>query len=365
MIRILHIVPTLGYGGVAKFLLHYYDFIDKSKIQFDFITHGKKEAYHENLISKGSRIYYIKPQHEVGVLSYYKSLISLVKLSDADIVHIHLGHHTGVEGIICRLSGAKKVICHAHTTKCMNPSHVKLMPLFRFLARLCSTQLFACGNDAGEYCFGTKKFSIIPNGVDLETFKKSSDTDILELKNRFNIPNKNLIIGCVAAMVPQKNHDYLLDVFSKIHNVNAQTTLMLVGDGELRNRIEKRIADLNLQDSVILAGNQDNIPLFISSFDVFALTSHHEGLPVVSAEAQALGIKCVFSNNIDHTCDLGIGIMKFIPIEKTNLDEWVEECLSPYEKPTREAITKRFVATGYEIKEGANRLTDMYLKTIE
>ena len=59
MIRILHIVPTLGYGGVAKFLLHYYDYIDKSKIQFDFITHGKKESYHDELISKGARIFFI------------------------------------------------------------------------------------------------------------------------------------------------------------------------------------------------------------------------------------------------------------------------------------------------------------------
>lgn len=364
MIRILHIVPTLGYGGVAKFLLHYYDYIDKSKIQFDFITHGKKESYHDELISKGARIFYIKPQHEVGFFSYYKNLVNVVKSVNDDIVHIHLGHHTGMEAAICKLVGVKKIICHAHTTKCMNPSHVRFMPLFRFLARKCSTQLFACGNDAGLYCFGTKKFTVIPNGVDLDKFKRSSDLEIIEIKRKFNIPENNKIIGCVAAMTPPKNHNYLLDVFSKIHNADNQTILMLVGDGELRSLIEKKIEELNLKDSVVLTGNQDNIPSFISSFDVFALTSHHEGLPVVSAEAQALGTKCVFSNNIDHTCDLGIGIMKFVPIESTNLDDWVKECLTPYDKPSIDDIKKRFVATGYEIKEGAKRLTNMYLQTL-
>ena len=54
MIRVLQIVPTLGYGGVAQFLLNYYKQMDKSEIRFDFITHGQVESFHEDLIKEGT-----------------------------------------------------------------------------------------------------------------------------------------------------------------------------------------------------------------------------------------------------------------------------------------------------------------------
>ena len=78
-IRVLHIVPTLGYGGVAKFLLHYYEHIDKNEVCFDFVTHGKVESFHKQLEENGSHIYYIKPQHELGVWKYYKQLHDFLK----------------------------------------------------------------------------------------------------------------------------------------------------------------------------------------------------------------------------------------------------------------------------------------------
>ena len=60
MIKILQIVPTLGYGGVAQFLLNYYKQMDKNEIRFDFITHGSVEAFHQELIDGGSQIFYFK-----------------------------------------------------------------------------------------------------------------------------------------------------------------------------------------------------------------------------------------------------------------------------------------------------------------
>ena len=57
MIKILQIVPTLGYGGVAQFLLNYYKQMDKNEIRFDFITHGSVEAFHQELIDGGSQIF--------------------------------------------------------------------------------------------------------------------------------------------------------------------------------------------------------------------------------------------------------------------------------------------------------------------
>ena len=359
-IHVLQIVPTLGYGGVAKFLLHYYDHMDKNQFCFDFITHGQPEDYHNQLIKEGSRVFYVKPPHELGTLNYLKQIKEIVKRNSFDIVHIHTGHHTGFLACYLKLHGIKHIICHAHTTKCMNPKHEKLMPLFRWMARHFTDQLFACGHDAGVYCFGTENFTIIPNGVDLSVFKRATVREVQSLKTKLGIPHDYRVIGCVAACVTPKNHNYLIKVFANYHKANPNSKLLLVGDGPLRSEIEKIVENYSLGTDVIFAGNQDDIPLFLSAFDVFALTSFHEGLPVVSAEAQALGLPCLFSENIDHSCDLGLGLIQFIPISENDVNVW-SKCFSAFNPAVTESqIRKRFEETGYEINRGVFCLSSQY-----
>ena len=77
MIKILQIVPTLGYGGVAQFLLNYYKQMDKNEIRFDFITHGSVEAFHQELIDGGSQIFYFKSIGKEG-LKYLKTILTIL-----------------------------------------------------------------------------------------------------------------------------------------------------------------------------------------------------------------------------------------------------------------------------------------------
>lgn len=363
-IRVLHIVPTLGYGGVAKFLLHYYEHIDNNEVCFDFVTHGKVESFHKQLEGNGSHIYYIKPQHELGVWKYYKQLHDILKSEKFDIVHIHLGNYTGLVAMFCKMVGIKKVICHAHTTLAPNPKHRILMPIFRLLARVFADRLFACGQEAGLYCFGKSKFVIIPNGVDLNVFHRCSDEDIQVLKKKLNIDSNALVLGHVGAFVQQKNHIYLISVLEKLIEKEENVVLILVGDGGLCNEIKSLISDKGLIDKVRLVGVQDDIPLYMSLFDVFLLPSLNEGLPVVSAEAQAVGVKCLFSNTIDHSADLGIGCVKFIPITKDALPLWCDAILAPYECPKKELIYQCFMEHNYEIKKAAKYLTKMYKEIV-
>lgn len=96
MIRILQIVPTLGYGGVAQFLLNYYKQMDKNEIRFDFITHGSIEAFHQELIDGGSQIFYFKSIGKEGLKYYLKQLKDVFENNTYDIVHTHDGHLVGL-----------------------------------------------------------------------------------------------------------------------------------------------------------------------------------------------------------------------------------------------------------------------------
>ena len=218
MIKVLHVVPRLDLTGVAKFILHHWDGMDKSKFVFDFVNHGGAEEFHSALVREGCVIHNLPFPHEVGNRRYYKMLRAIVKDGNYDIIHIHTGHYTGLTALICKLFTRKsKVICHAHTTKCMNPTHNKLIPIFRLMARIFADKLFACGHEAGLFCFGKKAcFDEMHNAVDLNVFKQQPIESVKALRKALGIPDNAKVIGHIGAFTPPKNHFYLLKIKNQI-----------------------------------------------------------------------------------------------------------------------------------------------------
>lgn len=364
--RVLQIVPALYSGGVGNFLLNYYRRFDKDLFQFDFITHfDERQSVTSDPLMADSQVFYFKQQHDIGTLGYIKQFKKVIKDGNYDIIHIHNGHLTGLLSMICRWYGARNIVCHAHTTRCMDPKLNKAMPMLRWMSRHFADRLMACGHDAGLFCYGTKDFVVIPNGVDFDYYKRSSDNEIIKFKEQYGIAKNKFVIGCVAQFTPPKNHNYLIRVFKEIHDKDQNTVLLLVGDGGLMDDVKEQVRKLNLTDSVIFTGLQRNIPLILSVLDVFLLTSIHEGLPVVAAEAQAMGLKCVFSENIDNSCDRNVGLMTFLPISEDAIGKWVESTFKPIKYPSRELIIQQFSKDYYNIKEGTRLFQNEYLNLFE
>ena len=73
---------------------------------------------------------------------------------------------------------------------------------------------------------------------------------------------------------------------------------MLVGKGELKDKIKEKIKALNLEDSVIFTGVRSDIPALLSAMDVFVFPSFYEGMPNTVIEAQATGLPCLIADTI-------------------------------------------------------------------
>lgn len=367
MINVLHIVPRLDLTGVAKFVLHHWERMNKSEFMFDFVNHGGAEDFHSVLTSEGCTIHNLPFPHEVGNITYYKILTNLIKNGKYDIIHIHTGHYTGLTAFICRLFARKsKVICHAHTTKCMNPSHDRLMPIFRYMARQFSDRLFACGHEAGLFCFGKNgRFEEMHNSVDLAVFKQQSQEKVTVLRKALSIPDGVRIIGHIGAFSSPKNHFYLLKIIESYVKSNRTAVFVLLGVGPDFDSVVAKAKEMNIYDNIRFVGSQKDVPLYLSMFDAFVLPSLHEGLPVVSAEAQALGLNTIFSNTIDHTCDMGLGIMTFVSIEDKSVEDWCKAIDRKIVKPTAEDIRIAFEKKRYEIKSSVAYLSKTYKSIVE
>ncbi len=123
-----------------------------------------------------------------------------------------------------------------------------------------------------------KNIIVMPNPI-----KKLVDYD----KNE----KQNFIIN-VSTMVKGKGQEVLIKIFSLIKDIYPWK-LLLVGDGPERSNLEKLSFELELQDSIIFAGKQENIELYLSQSKIFAFTSISEGYPNALLEAMGMGLACI------------------------------------------------------------------------
>lgn len=129
------------------------------------------------------------------------------------------------------------------------------------------------------------KICVIPNGVDVEKFHPRWPS--LKLRQEFGIREGSPIVGIVAALRPEKNHELFLQAATIVRREMPETVFLIVGDGPRRLELEKLSAELSLTESVRFAGTRSDIPELLGLMDVFALTSHCEANPVSIIEAMA------------------------------------------------------------------------------
>lgn len=103
-------------------------------------------------------------------------------------------------------------------------------------------------------------------------------------------------IVTAGRLVPQKNHELLINAFSKIVKHHPDYTLTIYGNGSERNKLESLIDSLNLKHYVLLPGAKNDIFNEILDAEIFVLSSDFEGMPNALIEAMALGVPVISTN---------------------------------------------------------------------
>lgn len=146
-----------------------------------------------------------------------------------------------------------------------------------------------------EYKINSNKLKTIYNGIEIEKIKEMKEADITEYKELFF--NKELTKFITVGRLSQvKGHIYLIEAFSKVKLKIPNSKLFIIGEGPLKDNLEKLIREKNLQKDIILLGYQENPFKYISKSDIFTLSSKNEALPMVLLEALACGIPIISTN---------------------------------------------------------------------
>lgn len=366
-LRVLHICGALA-GGVGTVLMNYYRHIDRSKVQFDFLTHGEPDAATRAEVEElGGTLTVITPKS----MSLWRNLRETRRYINPrtphQVVHVHTASPTSfIYLLAARLAGKSVRVVHSHATDLEAPSgslqhrlHRALRPVLRWTA----TDLLACSRAAGDWLYGAsarRSVRILPNAIEVDEFRFSP---VLrkEIRHRLAIDDR-MVIGNVGRFSEQKNHSFLTRIFVEIVRLEPSAVLLLVGDGPLLDEVRAQVAASGMENSVLFLGLRSDVPALMNSMDLFILPSLFEGLPLVLVEAQAAGLPCLASSTVTDEVKL-TGLLQFLDLERSPA-EWAERALELTSDSLRTADTSQISAVGYDIKIAAQRLGEFYLDRV-
>lgn len=365
-IRILHVLGGLSLGGAESRIMDLYRSTDRQKMQFDFLVHSsEKEHFDEEIEALGGRIYRV-PRFKVYNWFFYKRALKRFFAQHHEFRAVH-GHMTSTAAIylpIAKKAGVPIVIGHARSAGVSGGLKGLLTKWLRRPLKHRADYCLACSKEAGEAVYGKKwmdagRVEVIPNAIDAA--KYGYDENVRnEMRQELGLSDK-LVIGHVGSFREAKNHVFLVQIFAEIYKKRKDAVLLLLGDGALREAIEKQVSEAGLAQAVRFLGNQAKVSPYYQAMDYLVFPSLYEGLPGTVIEAQAAGLRILVSDAV--TKEAGVTeLAEFFSLHKT-ASEWaahvVENC--GYERKNRLSDIQK---AGFDINAQAARYEEIYRKNV-
>lgn len=301
-IRVLQVLGIVAGGGVESVIMNYYEHIDRSKVQFDFIVHDdNKIDITEKVEALGGRVYKVTPYYKNPV-AFVWDIYKIIKRHHYRIVHSNMNTLSAFPLFAAWLAGVPVRILHNHSTTSRIETKRNILKLIlRPVSRLFANHDLACSRLAADWMYGENmvnkgKVTIIHNAIDLDKFAFNSEKR-KALRKALGL-GENFTIGHVGRFVFVKNHEFLIDVFAEVVKENPEARLVLIGDGPLKRHIQQKVEDLGLSGKVQFLGMRNDVADLYNVMDLFLLPSYYEGLPVVGVEAQANGLPMIVSDHV-------------------------------------------------------------------
>jgi glycosyltransferase involved in cell wall biosynthesis len=313
--RVLHVLPSLNMGGIEKGVVESCATICEQGYEFDFLIEDSAapQDLTADVLDFGGHIYEAGSFH--ALLRFpFKFLRHVSRNGPYDVVHAHPYHFSGLVMVLAFLSRIPVRVAHAHSNR-QNLKNNLITTIYKHLLMLLinvfSTKVLAVSAEAAMALTGgdvTKKIDknrvfIQPLGINFGAFKTPINSNNILRDAGINQDRRYLVhIGRFSA---EKNHVFLLDLLEHMIVDHDELDLLLIGNGPLRDDIERLAADRGLTGRVIFAGMRRDCPAILRSVKgVFVLPSHFEGFGLVAAEAQAAGLKVVVSTGVPESVDI-------------------------------------------------------------
>ncbi|WP_419893035.1 glycosyltransferase [Oceanobacillus kimchii] len=291
--KVVFFIYQMGSGGAARTMLNILNNIDLEAFEPVLVTCNYNGDYEKYL---NEEIKFIKLPTK-RLRSAILPLSKIIRDEKADIVFSTIPNYN-IVAILARLlsfTKAKNIVREAAFLGGSKKMEVKLKiyGLFYLFAK----KVVALSNGVKEniieqYKVPSNKVCVIYNPVDIEGIELQTNINLLSKEHQSIFWGENKVVITAGRFVDDKDHITLIYAFQKLQE-KVKANLVILGEGELEEKLTSLVKQLKIEDKVYFIGFQENPYVYFHHSDVFALTSKREGFGHVLTEALATGVPVV------------------------------------------------------------------------
>lgn len=364
MLRVLHVIQNLNYGGMERVLADLVQRCSRSRFEIHVLCLAYFGRFSTGLGQ-------VATLHLADSLPRYSMvwpgpLIRQIRRIRPHVVHSH-------SGVWYKASFAAR---HAGVPRLVHTDHGRPKP-DRWRGRLIDglgarrTDAIVAVSDAlalqlhdGLYV-PRSKIVVIPNGVDTERYAPKPDTG--KVRAELGISPETPIIGSIGRLEPIKGYDVMLEAFAHLRgrwNSSPSPVLVIGGEGSDRPRLETLIKERRLEGSVYLLGWRDDVDDLQSCFALFTMSSRSEGTSISLLEAMSAGLCPVVTDVGGNAAVLGEALRDQL-VETENpvalAEAWTRSLADEEGRRRIAAVARQRVIEGFGVDAMVRRYEDVYV----
>lgn len=372
VIKVLQFPIRNTNGGITKYAMNNWKFINKNKFHFDFATLSPCLDFENVLTQQGCQVLHIQHTAEENAKKFYDEFRHILRQGHYDIVHLHTSFWKSLWAERATLDeGLSKIILHAHNTnvqakdedeqRIIMEQHIKIR---NDIDENDYDGYWACSKMAADFLYGDKiasnRIHIMHNAIDLQRFSFKTETRT-QIRRELGLTENDFVVGHIGLFLYQKNQEFLLKVIKVLKKYTPHIKLLLAGKGERLQLCRQYVRECGMDNTVIFTGYREDIERVMCAFDLFVLPSRFEGLPFVLIEAQANGLLCYASDTTTTESKVSDNI-EYLPLDE---GAWIDRIVEAYKlKNCRRDVMEQVAQAGYDLRKQIKVVEQGYVETL-
>jgi glycosyltransferase involved in cell wall biosynthesis len=296
-VPVVFVLDNMRYGGTELNAVRTAALLDRSRFDLRVVCLSGDGPLTERYRALGVPIETLPMKSLYGTSMFvcgYR-FVRYLRANKVQVVHAHDMYSNIFVAAWTRLAGTKVVIASRRWWHSLPNTKLRYgnIAAFRTVDAVLANSPQVARSVVETEGISPLRINVVPNFVDDAAFAPLSAAERAATREGWGVGADTLAIGCVARLVPVKNHETLIRAFAEVRLRVPGSHLVLVGDGECRSSLEGLAAQIGVAPAVTFVGEVRDGQNQHRAFDVSVLCSLSEGFPNSLVEAMAAGIPIV------------------------------------------------------------------------